>query len=430
MTASPVIRKSGPPGDTPRLGARFVLSFGFGYFGLWLGFLTPVMLVLQIRAEEIAPDSKSSTLSLVLGVGAVFGLLANPVAGRLSDRCTWRLGMRRPILLAGALLGFAGLLLVAVAGGVPMLVIGWSLAQIGCNAVLAALMALMPDHVPQGARGRVSGLLGVAQALAATAGATVGGALSEVSTAAAVLVPGSVMVVAVTVMCLTLRDRVLPAAERTPLNWGDLMRSFTFSPRRHPDFAWAWLSRFAIFMAISAVLNYQLFYLTDQLGLVEGHATRIIPLGVMVQTVVVVAGSAVFGPLSDRTGRRKVFVIAAAGVAAAGLLVLALATALPIYFAGMVLIGLGQGIYFAVDMALVTDVLPDRERDAAKDLGVINVANLLPQSLAPAMAPVFLTIGFGTLSSEPGSNYLMLFAVGALFAVLSAVCIAPIRGVR
>jgi hypothetical protein len=77
-----------------------------------------------------------------------------------------------------------------------------------------------------------------------------------------------------------------------------------------------------------------------------------------------------------------------------------------------------------------SDVLPDSGHDAAKDLGVVNVASLLPQSFAPAVAPVFLSIGFGSLSDESGSNHLMLFAFAALSAVLSAVFTAPIRGVR
>ena len=44
--------------------------------------------------------------------------------------------------------------------------------------------------------------------------------------------------------------------------------------------------------------------------------------------------------------------------------------------------------FSAVDIALVTQVLPS-QRHAGKDLGVINLANTLPQALAPALA-VFL----------------------------------------
>jgi hypothetical protein len=46
-------------------------------------------------------------------------------------------------------------------------------------------------------------------------------------------------------------------------------------------------------------------------------------------------------------------------------------------------------MYMAVDLALVADVLPDKD-SAAMDLGVVNIANALPSSIAPAIAPAVL----------------------------------------
>jgi hypothetical protein len=77
-----------------------------------------------------------------------------------------------------------------------------------------------------------------------------------------------------------------------------------------------------------------------------------------------------------------------------------------------------------VDLALVTDVLPDKEGAAAKDMGVFNIANALPQSLAPAAAPLFLAIG------GDGSNYTALFIAAAIAAALGALTVIPIKKVR
>src|SRR5579859_6894870 len=52
------------------------------------------------------------------------------------------------------------------------------------------------------------------------------------------------------------------------------------------------------------------------------------------------------------------------------------------FLVGMAIGGLGFGIYVAVDLALVVDVLPDKD-NAAKDLGVFNMAGALPFSIAP-----------------------------------------------
>ena len=87
----------------------------------------------------------------------------------------------------------------------------------------------------------------------------------------------------------------------------------------------------------------------------------------------------------------------------------------------MALSGLGFGLYMAVDLALVADVLPDGE-NAAKDLGVLNIAGALPFALAPALAPVVLSVGDG--------SYAVLFLVAGGCALLGAAAIVPIKRVR
>ncbi len=62
-------------------------------------------------------------------------------------------------------------------------------------------------------------------------------------------------------------------------------------------------------------------------------------------------------------------------------------------------------------------------KEAAKDLGVLNITNALPQSIAPAIAPIFLAIG-------GGGNYTALFIAAALFALFGALSIQPVKGVR
>ena len=113
---------------------------------------------------------------------------------------------------------------------------------------------------------------------------------------------------------------------------------------------------------------------------------RQIFLGTLVQSVVVVAFSLIGGRLSDRTGRWKIFVLTAATVYGLAMFVLAIASDFNGFLVGMAIGGLGFGVYVAVDLALVVDVLPDTD-NAAKDLGVFNIAGALPFSVAPGVAP-------------------------------------------
>jgi MFS family permease len=91
------------------------------------------------------------------------------------------------------------------------------------------------------------------------------------------------------------------------------------------------------------------------------------------------------------------------------------------FLVGMAIGGLGFGVYVAVDLALVVDVLPDKA-NAAKDLGVFNIAAALPFSIAPAIAPVILALG--------GGSYGVLYAVAGLCAIIGAFAVLPVKRVR
>jgi MFS family permease len=127
------------------------------------------------------------------------------------------------------------------------------------------------------------------------------------------------------------------------------------------------------------------------------------------------------GRLSDRTGRRKAFVLGASTVYGLALFVIAIASDFNGFLVGMAIAGLGFGGYVAVDLALVVDVLPDDE-NAARDLGVFNYAGALPFSVAPALAPVILAAGAG--------SYGVLYAVAGVCALAGAAAIVPVKGVR
>ena len=76
-----------------------------------------------------------------------------------------------------------------------------------------------------------------------------------------------------------------------------------------------------------------------------------------------------------------------------------------------------------VDLALVLAVLPHPE-DNAKDLGVFNIANAGPQSLAPFLGAALLSLGAG------GKNYTLLYLTAAALTFLGALAIFPVKKVK
>lgn len=407
--------------ENARVGWGFIALHAFAYTGTWLALLTPVLVSIALKVRQLAPETAASSLSLVLGLGAFFALVGNPLFGRLSDRTTSRFGMRRPWLIGGVLCGALALLMIATATTVGMVLVGWCLAQLAFNAVLAAIIAVLPDQIPAEQRGTVAGVMGICLPLGQVSGTFLVQSVAG-STLLMFMVPASICVALVLIFALTLRDRHLAPGTVRSLGWRDAVAIYWVNPRRHPDFAWTWLSRLLLVLGTAFLNTYQPFYLIDELGHTAEQIPKLIFQGILVQTVAIIAVSVLGGRLSDALGRRKVFVVIGGVVYALGLWVIAAAPDYGIYLLGMTITGIGHGIYFAVDLALVTDVLPNRWRDAAKDLGIFNIANALPQAIAPAVAPFILAATHG--------NYGWLFAIAGSIALLASVTILPVKSVR
>src|SRR5260221_838800 len=73
---------------TRRVGPVFIAAYAAAYFGTWMALLTPVVVALALRIAQIDAKGEAGDLSLVLGVGAFFALVANPLFGKVSGRST------------------------------------------------------------------------------------------------------------------------------------------------------------------------------------------------------------------------------------------------------------------------------------------------------------------------------------------------------
>ena len=413
--------------------ARWVAALTLVNLAIFSGWFGPIQVLLAEQARELSPDHKEGVLSLVLLAGAVVSTISNPVFGAFSDRTTLRAGRRLPWILGGAAGGALSLLALAVAPNVGVMVVAWCGAQIAINAMYAAVTAAVPDQVPVSRRGLVGGLLAIAQTLGILVGVGIAGATGSI--AAGYVVTAAVLVVLVLPYALGSRDLALPEGFRPPpFRLGALVRSFWISPREHPDFAWAWITRFLVNLGNAVGTLYLLYYVTDGLGFSDDDgAGRVLVLtGLYAGTTVVT--TAVFGHWSDRLGRRKIFVIWSGMCAAVAALILAIPQTWPSAVVAAVVLGCSYGIYTAVDFALITQVLPDAV-DRAKDLGVINIANALPQVFAPALAGILLTVvrelggSVATRGDSWSLGYGLLYAVSAVASVLGSVLVTRIRSV-
>ena len=398
-----------------RAPARFIVIYALAYASLWLALLTPAIITLALRVRELAPQNATGAISLVLFTGAVAALVSNPLFGALSDRTHSRFGRRRPYLVGGASSGFVALALIGVAPSVALLCVGWCLAQLAYNAVLAAMVAIVPDQISSSQRGTVVGILGVCMPVGQIVGTYLVQLLSANLTLA-LLVPGALGLAGVLALAWVLPDASLARAAATPT------QTRPVEPLSRRDFHWAWLSRVFFVMGSIFLQAYQPLLLIDGMGFPAAQGPKLIFRSTLVQAIMMVTWSLIAGRLSDRIGRRKPIAMAGSVIQGLGLWLIALAPSYTLFLGGVALLGVGHGVYEGVNLALVTEVLPDRARHAAKDLGLLNITNTLPQVIAPLAAPAILAVSQG--------DFTLLFLVAGAVPMLGAALLSPLKSVR
>jgi MFS family permease len=395
---------------------RWIALLVFANLGVWMAFFTPIQVLLPMQADLIDPAHKETMLAWVTGLGALTAVVVNPLAGALSDRSTSRFGRRHPLTLIGALLGAGALALLSTQHTLLGVALGWILAQACFNTMLATLTAAVPDRVPVVQRGAVSGWIGIPQVFGVVLGVAL---VATVFTT----VRAGYLAVAVAVVLLTLPfvvatpDDPLPRAHRTTRSLGATLRAMWISPREHPDFGWAWVTRFLVQLGNALGTLYLLFFLKDKVKVTD-PGTGLLVL-ILIYTGALMCTTVVAGRRSDRTGHRKIFVIWSGVVMAVAALMLAAWSTWTGAMVAAAVLGAGYGVYVAVDAALITQVLPTAA-DRAKDLGVINIANSAPQVLGPAIAgPVVLSFG----------GYPVLYVLTAIVTLAGSVLVTRIKSV-
>lgn len=320
-----------------------------GIFLLW-GAIPTVLLPLQV--ELIDAENKVANLAVVTTIGALAAMIAQPVAGTVSDRARTRFGSRAPFIVGGALVGGVALIALGLSNSILLVALCWTLVQISFNVVQGPFSAMLPDRVPEAVRGTFAAVIG-AMTMVGSLGGVILASLLAGSIPGAYLVLAGTAVTLLTLFAVFTRSGDNRGEPRPPFRLRDFALTFWVNPIAHPDFFWAFTGRLLLYTGYFLVVAYQLYLLQDYIGLGD-EAVALLPFVSAAALPTLIVAVAVSGPWSDRVGRRKPFVVAAS-------LIVALAQVVPWVwptFAGMIvfalLAGLGFGAFQAVDTALVS----------------------------------------------------------------------------
>jgi hypothetical protein len=355
------------------------------WFGFWMAWLVPVQLVLPNQFAALDAAHKVRDFGITNGAAGVVVLAASLAA-------------------TGPQRSWVGVMFC------------WMFASLGFSIASAGLFAAVADQVPVTQRGIISGAIFGPQALGLLVGLAL---LAEVITGTASGYLVLTVVVVIVSVPFVLRYRDSPAVgAKLPLNLRALAEAMWVSPRAYPDFAWAFGGRVAVNVGNALGTTYLLYFFTNGLHLHDPETALLYVTAIyLVFTLLTTYGG---GVLSDRSGRRRIFVAIASvlqGIAA--LLLVAWPSFATTCIAGGFL-GAGYGAFLSVDQALVTQVLPDASA-RAKDLGIMNIGNNVPQALAPVAAAVII---------DQLGGYRVLFAFAGLFTFFGATMVYRIKSVR
>ncbi|MFB6611800.1 MFS transporter [Agromyces sp. NPDC056379] len=404
----------------PRTPKALLPSIALTAAALFATYLAVSSILLPTQVAQVDEENKVTNLAIVISASFVAALITQPIVGALSDRTRSRLGRRAPWMLIGAAVAMIFLLGMGGLRNLLWITVFWVVVQVALNALQSPLSAVVPDRFPRSRRGIASAMMGIGTMIGTAFGTVIASQfVNDIGLGYAAFGIG-ILVVTVLFVAFN-RDTSSVEVDIEPFQWKRFLAGFWVSPKKSPDFAWAFAARFFLIMGYFVVATFNLYILTDYLGmpLQEAAASAgLLALAGLIPTMIAIMLS---GWWSDRIGRRKVFIYAASVFMVAGLSMPLLFPSLTGMIAMSVLNGFGFGLYMACDAALMTEVLPADGVAAGKDLGILNLATSIPQAASPAVAGIIIG-SFG--------GYSPLFVFGMIAVVVAALLIVPIKGVR
>lgn len=194
--------------------------------------------------------------------------------------------------------------------------------------------------------------------------------------------------------------------------------------REHPAFTWWVVNRLAFLVPAFSLSGFALYFLQGRLKLTAEAATGPAAQMMMFVGVFVLLAALPSGWLSDKFGRKPM--VALSGVlGGVGTLILLLAPDLALIYVGACIIGLGTGIFYTVNWALGTSLVPDKE--AGRYLGISNLAGAGAGAIGTYIGGPIADFFTVHMPQTPGLGYIVIFAIYGLLFLLSTVALAGVQ---
>lgn len=413
--------------------------------------VVPTQILLFVPAGQVGDVEQATFLGWLTTAASIVSLFMPPIVGELSDKTPGPLGRRRPYIIIGGLVLLLGTPFLVAASSIAIFLLGLSLLHIGRNILQPAYQSLVPDKVPENARGLASGYVGgmtiLGNVVSLGLAAWLLGGINQQSYSTSVIrfnagifyiASAIVMLIGMLITVVGVKEAPLvPEKHAAPLagtprpgrtgrfwqwfeeNWMEPWRSYNFTV--------VFLTRSSIMLGLALFMTFIEYYFAR-----VQHITNFVQVTAVV-AVLALGGGVVsgifFGILSDRLSRRAPVVTGATLCMSLASLAFVLFPRNFIYLLWPlgVLFGLGFGAYSSVDWALSIDALPSLQ-ETGKDLGLWNASTTIPAVIAPLLGSLIINIASNVGQIELG--YRVIFAVATFFLVVAAICVLFVREQR
>jgi Na+/melibiose symporter-like transporter len=410
-------------------GKTFVIGFGFlGISLLWSVYNDFVPILLQAGRPDFSKGAGvqgfalgTSATGLVMGLDNLAALFILPYIGGVSDRVRTRWGRRMPFIMIGAPIAALAFAAAPLTLGKPLWLFMASLiiTLLAMDLFRTPVVSLMPDLTPPAHRSQANGIINFMGGLGGVIATLVGGKLFGVSPIAPFLLGAGGMMVALTILLLTVREPE-PAqqtevkeeqGEDMPVS-GLLPSLFLVLKDRDRSMVFLLGAICFWFLGMSAFESWFSSYAIQRIGLETGQAVVLKSFF----TLSVLGSALPCGALGAFLGRKRAILL--------GLLLLAgtLGTA---YFVptetGMqpllVMAGFGWMMVVVNSLPLVLDFAP------AGRIGTYTGMYYLASQTASFVGPVVS----GRLFEVLGNNYQILCVYSPVALLLAAALLLGVR---
>lgn len=405
-----------PPGVPQRRLLTWLLLVAVGMTAMFQG-IQQILIPAQI--EAIDPANKIANLALVTAVSSLTSIIGLIAGGAVSDRTHGRWGRRTPSLVLGGAVSAALIVAMGFADGLAPLLGLYAAVWFFANYYQGAITAVLPERVPVKNRGVGSAVMALGMPIGVIVGVNFAAQFDRPVAYAGL---AGLIVIVTAGFILFARER--PALPRAAAKKQSALAAALgfFASFRTMDFTLAFVGRFVMFLSVFSVVGFTYYILQDHIGVAAlpgGNVQVAVSILLSIQMVGCVISAAVSGWMVDRWKRPKLFVTISSIGMAVTLLIPMIWPTWPALLVWQASIGLFFGAYLAIDLALMSLVLPDRESEG-RDMAILAVATGAPQILSPLVA--------AGLIAWLGYSSLFLFA--AILALIGGIVVFFIKSVR